>query len=621
MPISLVPQMGSGASEYSTRDALFARVREFDWTSSAAGHVDTWPEELRSICRTVLLSSMPMAVLIGRKGVVLANDAMRVVFGRDYEHGLGKPVSEVLVHSAGFAEEMLARAFNGLSSRFRDIAMPLNEDGITRQAWFDIEFTPVVDAQGDVKGALVVCIETTDRKQALIDLETSRERLDAALASGGVVGVWEVDFEHDIVRSDARYALLHNVDPVIAAAGAHRDVFTAGIHPEDLSRVMQAFDNAKVDGVYRCQHRVNGSQGIRWIVASGRIKHGPTGKPQSFTGTAVDVTEQLETAAALADSEKRFRTYAETLPHVIFGWNREGLSTYSNRRWQEFTGCAEGDPRLHDWPSFIHPDERPLVLADWAEAISKQSRLSFEARHLHASGTYRWLRVVALPIHGADNELTGWIGTLTDIHEAKLGEVERELVSKELDHRIKNFFALAKGLVSLTAREDHDDVSFANRLQGRLTALHHSHDLIRQNGGAEGAQAGSLQALIRHLLSPYTIDAERSDHISVSGDDVMLLSHEATSFALVLHELATNAAKYGALSSAQGRLNIQCAYGDGKLTLLWNERGEKEARPATKGGGFGSKLIHMIIERQMNGRFERKEGAEGLTILIEVPRD
>lgn len=620
MPISLVPSIDTGAFQALEHNALLQRVRAFDWSATPAGPAESWPEEIRAISRVVLLSSTPMAVLIGRRGVVLANEAIRALFGPDYDHGLGKPVSDVLIHSAAFAEALLERAFEGFSSRFHDIALPISGGNVVRQAWFDLEFTPVVDAEGNVHGCLVVCIETTDRKRALLELEESRERLDLALASGGVVGVWEVDFASEIVRSDARYASLHNVDPVVAAAGAHRDVFTAGIHPDDLATVMAAFDEAKIDGTYRCQHRVVGRSGTRWIVASGRVRLDAKGAPVAFAGTVVDVTEQVETSAALAESEKRFRTYAETLPHVIFEWDREGRSTYANRRWQAFTGLEEDDPRLNDWQSFIHPEDRPLVLADWAHAIASRSQIAFEARHRHASGHYRWLRAVALPIHGAKDVFTGWIGTFTDIHEEKLGEVERDLVSKELDHRIKNFFALTKGLVSLTAREGGDDGTFAERLHGRLTALHHSHDMIRQTGGVSAAEGSTLHALIRHLLTPYALDGS-AGHIVVDGDDVNLTSHEATSFALVFHELATNAAKYGALSSCDGQLRISSSHVDGTLTLLWTEKGAGAVGERSLGGGFGSRLINMIIERQMNGRFERTEGADGVVIRIEIPRE
>lgn len=619
MPISLMPRLDAGTHQAVSTNLLLERVRDFDWSSSPAGPVDNWAEEVRSICRTTLLSTTPMAVLIGHQGVVLANEAIRNVFGPNYDHGLGKPVSEVLLHSGAFVQQLLKRAFEGNSSRFHDIALPVADENGTRQAWFDLDFTPIVDQWGTVHGALVICIETTQRVKALRELESSRERLELALASGGVVGVWEVDFINDIVRSDERYALLHNVDPSVAAAGAHRDVFTAGIHPEDREQVMEAFERAKLDGIYRCQHRVVGSTGTRWIVASGRVKRNSAGQPTTFTGTAVDITEQIEISAALSDSEKRFRTYAETLPHIIFGWNPEGRTIYANRRWNEFSGCSDDDPRFADWQSFIHPDDRIAVNAEWMHAMAARDRLSIEARHLHVSGVYRWMRAVALPIYDSNDLMSGWIGTLTDVHEEKLVEAERELISKELDHRIKNFFALTRGLVNLTSREGHDANNFAERLLGRLTALHHSHELVRKHSRTTAAGGEALHALIHHLLAPYLVIG-RTDYILVEGDDITINPHEATAFALVLHELATNAAKYGALSSENGKLRVLSRHRNGILSLLWDERGCVRPLQNSDSGGFGSRMIQTIIERQLNGSVVRLEDADGIKIRLEIPR-
>lgn len=619
MPTSLITGIRARRSPLVGSDVMIQRVQDFDWGETAAGPIDAWPEDLRAVCRTTLLSSMPMAVLIGRDGIVLANDALREVFGADYDHLLGKPVGEGLIHSGEFAVTMLDQAFHGQSTRFEDIPLPLSEAGGSRQAWFDLDFTPVVNGQGSVLGALVVIIDTTQRKRALLDLEHSRERLDLALASGGVVGVWEVDFDTESVRSDERYARLHGVDPEVAALGAPAADFIAGIHPEDLDHVMASFDMAKRDGEYRCQHRVVGWEGERWIVASGRVKRDDQGAPKTFTGTAVDVTDQVEAAIALSESEKRFRTYAEALPHIVFGWEPCGRITYANRRWQAFTGRDEGDPKFWDWSDAIHPDERPLVLADWKDACASQQPLTFEARYRRHCGEYRWMRSVALPIHDDAGTLGGWIGTLTDIHEERLAAAERELVASELDHRIKNFFALAHGLVNLTAREAEDVRSFAEQLQGRLVALHRSHDLIRQAGGARSPQGGeALHALFHRLVEPYEM-AIAQTRVVIEGDDLALSQAEATPFALVLHELATNAAKYGALGVPQGRLRIVSRHQDGRLIILWEETGVTASAEVT-GGGFGSRLITLIVESQMKGRFERRVQPHGVTIRIDVPR-
>ncbi|TDR93097.1 PAS domain S-box protein [Enterovirga rhinocerotis] len=618
MPIGyFTPAESVGTS--AMRSAMHERIRQFDWAASTAGAVDGWSIELRSVCRTALLSSTPMAVLIGRDGVVLYNDAIRAMFGEEYDFALGRPIAEVLPAAAGFYTKMLGRIFAGASARFDDIPYRLRRLGRSDKVWFDLEFTPIMDSTGRVHGALVISVETTTRVKALRELEHSRERLRLALAAGGIVGTWEVDFRTETVRSDERYARLHGVNPGVAEKGADKGLFISGIHPDDRMLVMAAFDQAKVDGNYRCQHRVVGDEGTRWIVASGRIRHGNDEAPVSFLGTAVDVTEQVETAAALAESEERFRTYAETLPHVIFEWDQDGRATYANRRWFEFTGCEDEDEEVWNWPSFVHADDRTLVVEHWRAAITAGERFRSVARHRDSSGEYRWMEATALPIRDSRQQAASWIGTLVDIHDAKLIEAERALVARELDHRVKNFFALTQGLIGLTQREDHDLSSFASRLRGRLDALHHSHNLIRLREAEAGSGADdALLELMRRLLEPYRI-AQEEGRINIGGDDIPLDPGQMTAFALVFHELATNSAKYGALAAPAGRIDLASRLSGGMLQITWQESGCARIAAGVQGGGFGSRLITSVIEHQLRGKFERSTEPDGVHILLVIP--
>ncbi|MGV6875802.1 PAS domain S-box protein [Pseudochelatococcus sp. B33] len=618
MPTGFFPGIDLNRGSVFSNNIMLHRVRSFDWTSTPVGAVESWPEELRGVCRTALLSATPMSVLIGRNGIVLFNDAVHSLFGSEFDFALGKPVAEVLPHAAGFYEEILARIFAGRPSSFHDLPFKLQREGRSRTAWFDLDFTPIADADGRVLGALVISIETTARVQALRDLQASRERLDLALQSGGIVGAWELDLATNIVRADERYARLHGVDPEMARVGADDSHFVAGIHPDEVDWVMKVFEQAKIDGTYRCQHRVVGPDGTRWVVCSGRFRYGANGAPVTFTGTAVDVTEQVETAAALAESEKKFRTYAETLPQVIFSWDSDGRTTYVNRRWHEFTGLEEGNPLAWNWPSFLHPDDKDLVIADWHRAIDRGVKHDVVARLRHHSRDYRWMHMVALPLHG-EGGVTSWLGTLTDVHDAKLLETERELVSKELDHRIKNFFAVAQGLVSLTLRENHSVETFAERLRGRLATLHQSHTLIRSaNGMMDPHTAPSLHELIRRLLAPYEV-AAREERFTIEGDDVPLDPGRITAFALVFHELATNAAKYGALSAAEGSIQLLSSALDNTLRLDWKENGGALSSCAETDSGFGSRLISLVVEGQLHGHFQRIVEPDGIRVVLDLP--
>ncbi len=622
MPASLFARLDERVEGRFAENVMLRQVRDFDWVSSSAGPIEDWHDTIKYAARTMLLSGAPMAVLIGRDGLVAYNDAMRVVLGAHYDGAVGKPVSEIVPEATDFYRTAIEAAFEGRSSSFHDEPLGIYRNGSRESAWFDLAFTPVADESGIVHGVLLITSETTERVLAVRDLQRSRERLDLALHAGGIVGTWEVDFATDIVTADERYARLHGVDPNVARKGAGKEVFIAGIHPDDLGRVMAEFDRAKESGDYRYQHRVIGDDGIRWIISSGRMVMDRHARPFAFSGVVVDVTEQIETSAALAESELRFRTYTETLPQVVFSWDDKGRNDYYNQRWREFTGLLDGPIEPYKWQEFLHPDDRDRIVEVWRHALETAGRFDVETRLLHHSGEYRWGRVIALPTHDSSGRVAHWIGTLTDIHEAKLLETERELVARELDHRIKNIFAIVNGLVSLTSRDDHSVQSFADSLRGRLMALDQAHGFIKSGAGRAIAQqtGNSLQELVRRLLAPYAGRGE-DDRLVIEGDDVQVDEGTATPLALIFHELATNAAKYGALSSDGGKIHLRSTKNGSMMRLVWVETSSQSVAAPGESSGFGSKLLALVIERQLQGRFSREIKPDGIRIWIELPLD
>lgn len=622
MPVSLFARLHDDANDRFPHNVMLREIRDFDWAISPAGPIENWSETVRHAARTVLLSSAPMAFLIGSEGLLVYNDAMRAMFGSHYDHSLGKPVIEVLPNAADFCRAAIDAALAGRASSFCEEPFTIQRKGVRGSAWFNLEFTPIADEGGTIHGTLLIANEATERVLASHDLRHSRERLDLALNAGGIIGTWEVDFTTETVSSDERFARLHGIDPVVARAGADREVFTSGIHADDRAHAMAEFDRAKECGNYHCQHRVVGDSGTRWVVSSGRMLPDQEGRPGSFSGVVVDVTQQVETAAALAESELRFRTYTETLPQIVFSWDADGRNDYYNRRWPEFTGQPDRPVEPYGWQAMLHSDDRERMLASWRHAMDTGERHDTEARYLHHSGEYRWARIIALPIHGPDDQVTGWVGTLTDIQTAKLLETERELVARELDHRIKNLFSVVNGLISLTLREDHDAQSFANRLRGRLTALDQAHDFVKSGaGGAVARQTGnSLQELVRRLLAPYDDDGQQA-RLVIEGDDARVDEGAATPLALIFHELATNATKYGALSAIGGKIHLRSRRIDQLLQLVWEESGGEGSVSSPTSGGFGSRLLSLVIEGQLRGKLSRETRPEGIRIQMDLPLD
>jgi len=195
---------------------------------------------------------------------------------------------------------------------------------------------------------------------------------------------------------------------------------------------------------------------------------------------------------------------------------------------------------------------------------------------------------------------------------------EREIVSHELEHRIKNLFALVNGLISLSVRDNPDMQPLADNLRNRLVALHEAHGLIQTGNAASGVKGGlaSLKTLIGILLKPY----EGADtRLSVEGDDAFVDGGIVTSLALVFHELATNSNKYGALSDPRGALEVRIGHAAGELHIDWTEKSPELNGQAATNSGFGSKLLDLTIKSQLRGDFTRKWTAGRMDIEITLP--
>ncbi|WP_194150342.1 sensor histidine kinase [Sphingomonas oligophenolica] len=328
----------------------------------------------------------------------------------------------------------------------------------------------------------------------------------------------------------------------------------------------------------------------------------------------------------LAASQIRFHTLADTMPQMVWSTLPDGHHDYYNARWYEFTGIPEGSTDGDGWNDVFHPDDQARAWAAWRHSLDTGKPYQIEYRLRHVDGTYRWVLGRALPIrdHGTDGSdgtgaITRWFGTCTDIHEQKLAIEEREIISQELSHRIKNIFAVIAGLVSFAARAKPEIAEVAADLRQRITALGRAHDFVRPHS-AESRPAGqqdTLAGLLAELFEPYQqADGQR---IVVSGDTIAIDDRSATPLALLFHELATNATKYGALSHHDGRIDVTVTADRDAATIRWIESGGPPVIAPTAASGFGTKLIELSAVRQLGGTIEREWRADGLAMTAHIP--
>ena len=269
----------------------------------------------------------------------------------------------------------------------------------------------------------------------------------------------------------------------------------------------------------------------------------------------------------------------------------------------------------------FHPDDQERAWAVWRQSLTTGEPYNIEYRLRHADGTYRWVLGRALPIRdpGADGAITRWFGTCTDIHEQKLAFEEREVISQELSHRIKNIFSVVSGLISFAARRRPEFGAIAADLRDRITALGRAHDFVRPHSQASRPtmRQDSLKGLLGELFSPY----QRRDEgrLTVAGDEIVIDDRSATPLALLFHELATNASKYGALSTDNGKVAVHIGHDDETVTIVWRETGGPAVVAPDQPGGFGSQLIELSTVRQLGGTVTREWLTEGLIVTAAIP--
>jgi PAS domain S-box-containing protein len=368
------------------------------------------------------------------------------------------------------------------------------------------------------------------------------------------------------------------------------------------------------------EYRLVQSDGsVRWVLAEGQplIEDGICVR---FPGIAVDITSQKEVAEAYAQSEAGFRTLANTMPQMVWATRPDGFHDYYNARWYEFTGVPSGSTDGAGWSGIFHPDDQDRAWSLWRQSLETGEPYQIEYRLRHHSGAYRWVLGRALPIRDADGRITRWYGTCTDIHDAKMAQAEREVVAHELSHRIKNIFSVLSGIISLSARSEPQARGFAELLRKRIDAMGRAHDFVRPHSERSRLTMPdtTLFNLLTRLLEPYWGESG-TGAIQLSGDDTVIADSAATPLALLLHELGTNSAKYGALSTTNGRVEITGRIDGETYHLTWKEKLEDIVITEPERDGFGSRLMTISTEGQLEGQLERFWEADGLRLEAAIP--
>ncbi len=458
------------------------------------------------------------------------------------------------------------------------------------------------------------------REQAVALASLEREgRLLSALDSAEV-GWWDWDVEADRIVASAETAREYGLDPAAAAAGVPLDAFLANVHPQDRRWLADAIDEARRTGEpFREEYRLLRPDGqVRWTSARGRCLRDGGDRPARFPGVSVDITDRKRTEDRLRESDTG-RELAMAAAHLgRFDHDLiSGQRFYDARALEMFGLTQEESQDKALVMSRVHPEDRQRVIEAQAAAANPERRGPYREvyRVYNAhSGQERWISGVGRS-RFSDRVCTRFMGVLEDVTEAKRAEAHRLLLVHELNHRVKNSLALVQSLVDASLRGASDIVAVRADISGRIQALSRAHDILTRQSWSTASTTQVVEQVVAALSLPH-------ERLEVRGGPVQLGPKPALQLTLALHELATNAVKYGALSNGTGRIRLDwgVAGGEGAETFhfCWTETGGPRVAPPSR-KGFGSRLIERVTAAEFEGEVSLDYAPDGVRWRLTAP--
>ncbi|MFC7476017.1 PAS domain S-box protein [Dankookia sp. GCM10030260] len=368
---------------------------------------------------------------------------------------------------------------------------------------------------------------------------------------------------------------------------------------------------------FEAQHRTRDGE-LRDVLV--RVQGVDLGHGRVTYGAHLDITARKAAESELRRSEENLRVAMTAGRLGAWETETEGGRTRWDARLATILGHdpAEYEVALAEVEACMHPDDRPRVMAAYHAAVAAGGDYAAEFRVRRPDGTERWLQSWGRMLPPGGPGSPRMAGVAADITDRKRAEEHQALLVREVDHRAKNVLAVVQAALRLTPR--HDPAAYARMVEGRVAALARAHSLLAANQWT-GADLGSLMQAELGAFLPEAGTAATAPRIVVEGPALVVAPHAAQAIGMALHEMATNAAKYGALSAAGGRVLLGWRVDEavGRLRLRWEEVGGPPIAAPPPANGFGTRVVEASLERQLGGRLSRDWRPAGLLLEADLP--
>lgn len=331
---------------------------------------------------------------------------------------------------------------------------------------------------------------------------------------------------------------------------------------------------------------------------------------------AVNMLIELPDQSLIHEAALRHDAIVESSDDAIIAKDLNGVITNWNRGAQRLFGYS-ADEAIGKPIEMLIPLDRKDEEPDILRRIRLGERIEhYETIRRRKDGSLVEISLSVSPVKNREGHIIGAAKIARDITDRRQAEEQKSMLIQEMDHRIKNLFTLANSVVLLSVRSVETPAELATTVSARLTSLAQAHALTVPNG-FRSEPTTTLHTLIKKNFEPYASRGETTQpRVAITGPDLSITGHSVTSFALLLHEFTTNAAKYGALSVVEGSVLISCSQSADLYTVIWREINGPCIDHEPEKSGFGSVLAQTTIRGQLRGEITREWNTEGLVIRL-----